>query len=452
MDDATNNAEDLITRIKDSTDTFRRHQCRHTKPEGGRCGSPAMRGEKFCYHHHLTRRPIADARLRQARRNAFDMPTPNSRAEIQQSLGRIIDRVAGNDIDLRRAGLLLYALQLASTNLTEHQRHPAKNKPEPEQAQPEHPHYGTGPRPQFAPNGEPISTIQTTTEPSEDSAPDFTPPPAKWHRLQQGTGRLLLEQLGRHHSKDNPLPGKPEDRRNTADEGSSQPEGPTHDVSSRPELIPTHNVSFRPRLRPTHDVSFRPERSGVEKPASLPLTPEPEPLSTIQAAASTHQASFRAKRGTPAFLRSTPDAPQPSRCPNAKSTRTPLTRAAKTKAHTNTSPATPQRSTHRTPSSSRPQIELAAKPTRRSPHRQSARGQWRGKGQTESQAEALLHRSPTRKVPQQQKRKEPTSHRFASPSFGLGSTMQPIRMPAHKAQTAARQSSCESSNETPGSA
>jgi len=297
MDDATKNAEDLITRIKNSTDTFRRHQCRHTMPEGERCGSPAMRGEKFCYHHHLTRRPIADARLRQARRNAFDMPTPNSRAEIQQSLGRIIDRVAGNDIDLRRAGLLLYALQLASTNLTEHLRHPRKNQPEAEPAQPEHPHYGTGPRPQFAPNGDPISTIQTTIEPSEDSAPDFTPPPAKWHRLQQGTGRLLLEQLGRHHSKDNPLPGKPEDRRNTADEGSSQPEGPTHDVSSRPELIPTHNVSFRPRLRPTHDVSFRPERSGVEKPASLPLTPDqPHPestqhsiLPTIQAVATTRE-------------------------------------------------------------------------------------------------------------------------------------------------------------------
>jgi hypothetical protein len=284
MDDATKNAEDLIAQIKDSTDTFRRHQCRHTMPEGGRCGSPAMNGEKFCYHHHQTRRPIADARQRRARRNAFDMPTPNSRAEIQDSLGRIIAHVAGNDIDLRRAGLLLYALQLASTNLTEHQRHIKSPKQtlstEPEPAvQPEHPHYGTGPRPQFAPNGEPISTIQPTTEPSQDSAPDFTPPPAKWHRLQQGTGRLLLEQLGRHHSKDNPLPGTPEDRRDTADEVSFQPEGPTHDVSSRPELSPTRDVSFRPE----------PRSGAVEKPASPPLTSdEPEAL-TIQAVATTHE-------------------------------------------------------------------------------------------------------------------------------------------------------------------
>jgi hypothetical protein len=274
MDDANKNAEDLIARIKDSTDTFRKHQCRHTMPEGERCGSPAMNGEKFCYHHHQTRRPIADARLRRTRRNAFGMPTPNSRAEIQDSLARIISRVAGNDIDLRRAGLLLYALQLASTNLTEHQRHHQSPKqtlstePEPA-AQPEHPHYGTGPRPQFAPNGEPISTIQTTPQPSQDSAPDFTPPPAKWHRLQPGTGRLLLEQLGRHHSKDNPLPGKPEDRRSEPMEDSSEPT----------QTIPTIQA-----VATTHKLSFRPKRSRVEKSASLP-TPPTEPQTSVANAA-----------------------------------------------------------------------------------------------------------------------------------------------------------------------
>jgi hypothetical protein len=268
MENAPDYAENLIQQIKDSTPTFRKHQCRHTMPEGERCGSPAMNGEKFCYHHHRTRRPIADARLRRARRNAFAMPTPNSRAEIQDSLGRLIAHVAGNDIDLRRAGLLLYALQLASTNLTEHQRHPKKNQPEPEPTQPEHPHYGTGPRPQFAPNGEPISTIQTTTEPSEDSS-DFTPPPAKWHRLQPGTGRLLLEQLGRHHSKDNPLPGKPEDRRSEPMEDSSEPT----------QTIPTIQA-----VATTHKLSFRPKRSRVEKSASLP-TPPTEPQTSVANAA-----------------------------------------------------------------------------------------------------------------------------------------------------------------------
>src|SRR5262252_3514638 len=106
-------AAELIEQIKKSNDTFRRHQCRHTMPGGERCGSPAMRDERYCYYHHQTHHPIAAARIRKARRSDFGMPTPNSRAEIQESIGRIISRIAGNDIDLRRAGLLLYGLQLA---------------------------------------------------------------------------------------------------------------------------------------------------------------------------------------------------------------------------------------------------------------------------------------------------------------------------------------------------
>jgi len=60
--------EDLIEQIKNSTDTFRKNQCRHTclhtLPDGDCSGSPAMRWEKFCYYHHETRKPVADAKER----------------------------------------------------------------------------------------------------------------------------------------------------------------------------------------------------------------------------------------------------------------------------------------------------------------------------------------------------------------------------------------------------
>jgi hypothetical protein len=81
-----------------------------------------MRGEKFCYYHHQTRKPSADAQQRQARRNAFGLPKPTSRAAIQEALGEIISRIGHNAIDPRRAGLLLSTLQLASTYLSEQQR------------------------------------------------------------------------------------------------------------------------------------------------------------------------------------------------------------------------------------------------------------------------------------------------------------------------------------------
>jgi len=31
--------------------------CRHFHASGRRCGSPALRGEQFCYYHHPNRRP-----------------------------------------------------------------------------------------------------------------------------------------------------------------------------------------------------------------------------------------------------------------------------------------------------------------------------------------------------------------------------------------------------------
>ena len=35
----------------------KRYQCRHIHTQGHRCGSPALRGELFCYYHHTTRKP-----------------------------------------------------------------------------------------------------------------------------------------------------------------------------------------------------------------------------------------------------------------------------------------------------------------------------------------------------------------------------------------------------------
>lgn len=53
-----------------------------TKP-ARRCASPALRGETFCYYHHLTRRSLRETRSawRIARRN-FSVPTPTNREQL----------------------------------------------------------------------------------------------------------------------------------------------------------------------------------------------------------------------------------------------------------------------------------------------------------------------------------------------------------------------------------
>ena len=98
-------------------DTIKRYQCRHIFADGHRCGSPCLRQEEFCYYHHTTRRPIEHPGRRRRRHSHFDLALPEDRSSIQCSIGEVLRRIARNEIDSKRAGLLLYGLQIASLNL-----------------------------------------------------------------------------------------------------------------------------------------------------------------------------------------------------------------------------------------------------------------------------------------------------------------------------------------------
>jgi|GEM_PF-2041929 len=95
----------------------KQYQCRHIFTDGRRCASPCLRQQEFCYYHHTTRKPAANPKQRRSRRSTFHLPLPEDRSAIQSSIGQVLQRIASNDIDPRRAGLLLYGLQIASLNL-----------------------------------------------------------------------------------------------------------------------------------------------------------------------------------------------------------------------------------------------------------------------------------------------------------------------------------------------
>ncbi len=96
-----------------------RLQCRHILASGARCGSPALRDEAFCYYHHSTRKPIPRSEIadRKAHQASFELPSPEDGLALQVGIGEVLRRIAANEIDRRRAGLLLYGLQIASSNL-----------------------------------------------------------------------------------------------------------------------------------------------------------------------------------------------------------------------------------------------------------------------------------------------------------------------------------------------
>jgi hypothetical protein len=87
-------------------------RCTHIKVTGHRCGSPALRGEHFCYFHA---RLIKGVRFRvDARVNPSALlEDPES---IQVAIMDITTQLIDNSIDWRRASLIIRALQIAVRN------------------------------------------------------------------------------------------------------------------------------------------------------------------------------------------------------------------------------------------------------------------------------------------------------------------------------------------------
>ena len=115
----------IDTELDTELEAPKRYQCRHIFTDGRRCGSPSLRNQPLCYYHHNNRLQVEDPRARKNRRATFHLPLPEDQSAIQHSIGQVLQRIASNDIDPRRAGLLLYGLQIASLNLP---KPPASNR------------------------------------------------------------------------------------------------------------------------------------------------------------------------------------------------------------------------------------------------------------------------------------------------------------------------------------
>lgn len=95
-------------------------RCQHLKINGTQCGSPALRRNHFCYFHknrHETRIVLNANRARRARA-ILDLPVLEDANSVQVSLMQVMRLILGGQLDSKTAGLLLYALQTASSNLS----------------------------------------------------------------------------------------------------------------------------------------------------------------------------------------------------------------------------------------------------------------------------------------------------------------------------------------------
>ena len=102
------------------------YECQHVRPSGKKCRAIAIRGHRFCYFHLQSRRGYASVTPAEAVANGATAPAPQSatitlplledRSAVQIVLTEVLRALAANQIDTKRAGLLLYGLQIASRN------------------------------------------------------------------------------------------------------------------------------------------------------------------------------------------------------------------------------------------------------------------------------------------------------------------------------------------------
>lgn len=93
-------------------DCRRTMDCHHVMPSGERCKSPAMRGTQLCYFHSRLRR-VTGQRCKPGKK-PLKLPFLEDRVAIQLAVSQILDAIAANTIDPRRASLMLRALQIGS--------------------------------------------------------------------------------------------------------------------------------------------------------------------------------------------------------------------------------------------------------------------------------------------------------------------------------------------------
>ena len=99
--------------------------CQHVKPDGVRCGTPAIRGHKYCYQHTTVRRLIPKTQLHGLYvpgqtgepYKEFELPYLECGEAIQIGFMQLIHGVAAGLIPEQRGRIMLSALHGAAANL-----------------------------------------------------------------------------------------------------------------------------------------------------------------------------------------------------------------------------------------------------------------------------------------------------------------------------------------------
>ena len=98
--------------------TYPVKQCTRMKMNGKQCGSPALRNQKFCFFHQRCWAVEFDISNSAAEPAAlFFLPVLEDAASIQATITQVCEHLLHRRLNLKKASILLYAMQVASSNL-----------------------------------------------------------------------------------------------------------------------------------------------------------------------------------------------------------------------------------------------------------------------------------------------------------------------------------------------
>jgi len=93
-------------------------QCRHILTDGNKCHSIALRDKPYCYYHMRVHRVMGAAmKPSKSKEKAIEFAFPDCRASILLGLFQVMNALGSSQISSKRAGSLLYSLQIASQNV-----------------------------------------------------------------------------------------------------------------------------------------------------------------------------------------------------------------------------------------------------------------------------------------------------------------------------------------------
>jgi hypothetical protein len=83
-------------------------RCEKVREDGTVCGCPQMKGYRYCYAHE---------RMLEMRSGRLELPPLEDANGIQMAIMRVQKALIDDEISEKKAGLLLYSLQMAASNL-----------------------------------------------------------------------------------------------------------------------------------------------------------------------------------------------------------------------------------------------------------------------------------------------------------------------------------------------